>query len=1595
MIEGLFDYLRCEGAEVDVSPDDVMRAEDTAILDILWLLMLHFCICDCELEPEEKCLAYGKLWLMDWVSEMMPRSDINPEKDELSSVFTKNHNLSELIDRVCPDSIGRSKPDKPLLNLTYALMFAEDRLSMSQNILKANEVIDGVCPDYALVIYLALLKRKNDILSSDSSTSQYGRRSNLYSDKEIIMEERSKEEILDEGEPSQYMDEEDLEERRDEGDEDPKIQKSEEVHDEISDRQQSMSMFQDASNDQFEVEADANEEIEVFESDSEGEVAEVEDKVDLGAFRTETRPMALDKGKDLEMSKIMSIRSLTGAKQQFDSCSDTVAQDDQQRLYRNECLTQDILGGVVDEDEIDVKGQGHKLEAAPVSMPIQGIQRRDSSHLSKKVGFDCGNSGSEKPLLSVSTKLSDKETLPFSSNDVMSPSKNLSEIATTKGLTTDLTDVSPGKAIDTSDEELGTLQSDATGNKPAYHTNPEASSGGKNFNPKKKFVIDGTLQETMESLENLSGVTGARVVVENPKQQVENEKGDETLKSLRLEESKTVSNEVISLNSSAVTNINNFERQPNPSPSNEAAPKNNAPQSTSLNNFSILPGRLTLSNKNTPMPKRSESPVKEKADTVPITHRSHGKTTAVSTGNGTATLDNAPLNVYESDGEKKANPLVQLRNERDCSTRSSRRGSVDSFSSESIFPIVPPERDQQATNFSQNRDSSHATPVHMYGVRASPSMDPLYQLLDRISRKGENLKNVADFQNKAHGEPRDEDNSKLDAMNGIVTNLQSQIELLGSENERLKSEIVRVNLAAETSSQQKRDGNDQSIQQQVEFLDSELAKYRSENSELKKEREELRRNVIDQEKCLTKLNRAPSQRKTYLSSSYTKTTNPLEPLIEGSHESLERSFSSPKRTPRVSLADDAIAAKEAEIARLSVELEEVTNDNNVVIGELERVKALFTRSQINELKENIDREMERAEKGESEHPQQTLQELAATIQRLEQSVASQNDSHSLHKTLINQLDSRTMRNRDATSLEARTARIKRKFNSDSLPRIYSGRIEQRSFDTEPSDFPFVKSSEEIIHKSFAPVERQFSDSGNSRVSAQTKERPYSRSPLSVRQQNFHPIKPVPVVDMQHPITPATKTSDFKTSTISLPADFSAASSPTRTLSRESTRQFGQGSDAQVQTHLSVGNQFEPHKMSMSTQTEFNTPKEDQRYGVYHKVPTYNYGPDLLGKVPPVAFPNMAVQTNNQVEEAMENLSYDTLRSYTRNLSIDAIHGVVFPEFPLPFANPKDDQRFLIESSTPHDFGSKNSFAYPSNPSYYNDGVVFRDNNVASQTYTQPTHQRPVSEAQNFGSFPADRNTMRSEFLLQPSSTNNQNVSPGFGTNYSNIAPLTLVATNPVFESSQRKQEWPLGLRGAILNMVHEEVARVSEEQKRKENLILSELALKSNFPYSNFKNSSFSAAPQPDVTFVPPIETLIMNKYKSDESWKIPPSNIGELLQYSFHGKAPMDRSFGDYDLGPTNPGYDYVPRLGKMHKSFSGSVKRKSKSNNHEHVSDSHERSTCHLYPKEHHREMAGGTTSPEMVSNFKRSSLSPYEFLSSVFSSVGVRRNHSTKRF
>ena len=1422
---------------------------------------------------------------------------------------------------------------------------------------------------------------------------------NLCSDKEIIMEERSKEEIMEEGEPSQYMDEEEFEEKHDE--EDQNVQKSEDFNDEMSEKQR-FSMFQDASNDQ----CDGNAEIEIFENDSEDEFVDEEPKGgkdDCGVFPVnDAQPVIVDKVKDSEMSKMVSTGSLTG-NQNFDSFSDTIAQENQ-RLYRNELLTKDILGEVADEDEIEVhaKVQGHNLESAPVSIPIPSMQKKDASYSSKKVGFDCGNSGSEKPLLSASTKLSDKETLPFSNNDLLSPSKNISEVPTTKGQTTDLTDISPGKAIDTSDEELGTLHSDATGNKPVYYTSPEASPGGKNFNPKKKFVIDGTLPETVESLENLISADSGSRVVDRSKEKNDSEKGDETLKSHRLDKSKTVSNETISLNSSDAANKEKDSPQHHPSMSNEG-PKVTASQSTSLNNFSILPdrpGRLTLSSKTAPQLKRSESPIKEDTDTGPMTHRSHSKTTAVSVANGT--LENStPLNVYENDGEKKSNPLVQLKAEKDGSTRSSRRGSFDSFSSESMFPIVPQDQDQQSSNFSHARDSSHGTPVHMIGVRASPSMDPLYQLLDRISRKGENLKNMADMQNKVQQDSKDEDNSKLDAMNGIITNLESQIELLGSENERLKSEIVRINLVAESSSQPKVEGHDQSIHQQVDFLDKELDKYRSENSELKKELDELRKNLFDQEKSLNRLNRAASYKKSHLSSSYSKNPNPLEPLIEGSHESLERSFSSPKRTPRASLADDVVAAKEAEIARLSVELEEVMNDNNHVVGELERVKALFTRSQINELKENIDREMERAEKGESEHPQQTLQELAATIQRLEESVASQNDSHSLHKSLMSQIEARS-KNRDAASVEATTARIKRKLNSDSLPRTYTGRIDQRSLDTEPSGSPIYKSSEEIYYKSsFAPVEQQSREGKNkTEGTGHPRERPFSGPPHPSKQQNFHPIKPVPVVDAH----PSAKTSpDFKTSTISLPAEFSAVSSPTRTLSRESLRHSAQGSDAQVQTNLSVGNQFEPHKMSMSTQTEFNVMKAERDETKASS--GYNYGPDLVGKMPPVAFPNMGVQTNNQVEEAIENLSYDTLRSYTRNLSIDAIHGVVYPEVPVPFANPKSDDRFLIESSTPHELGSTKTFRYPSGhqTNYYNDGVVFRDTNVASQTYSEPMHRRTSNEAQNFGSFPADRHTMRSEFLQQPSSMNNHcnHSSIGFGTNIGG------------FGQPDRKPEWPPGLHGVVLDMIHEEVARVKEEEKRKTNLILNELTLKSSSPmltemtlrassspHSNYFQSSF-ASPQPEVTFVPPIETLIMNKYKSDESWKIPPSNIGELLQYSFHGKAPVDRSFRDYEFGPTQSGFDakfdFVPtRSGNTNSVNLRNLGCKTRNtNNHEHVSDSYERSTHSLCPREHHREIIGGSNSPELISTSKKSSLSPYEFLNSVSSSVGVRRSHSTKRF
>ncbi|XP_063729472.1 uncharacterized protein LOC134857047 isoform X2 [Symsagittifera roscoffensis] len=1536
VIENLFDYLRCEGAEVDVSSEEIMKAEETAVLDILWILMLHFCICDCELEPEEKCLAYGKLWLMDWIVEIMPECGVNPEKDELQTVFKSSHNLAMLIDKVCPDSAARSKPDKPLLNLTYALMFAEDRLSMSQNILKANEVIDGVCPDYALVIYTALLKRKYDILNhSDSSSSQFGRRNNLFSDKEIILEERSKEDLLDGAEQSRNL-EEDLDD--DEKDRTGNLElRSKSLLDEVSSDKHLSMVNEPSRGDEDEIDGEGDEYVLIGDEASPDLESEFKDAatnnegmpLSSGDVHTKTGTPERTEHSERMLAK-GSIESVSGAggNKSFEPFSDSAANELQTEVYQPIKVESKPPLSDVGEDEIIVVPEDHRreLESAPVSVSTPlNVQARFGDNMTMS---------SEKPgPASFSTKVStERETNPFSSSGMASSKKENEYLKHTGGATyTEFTHVSSNKAIDTSDEDIGTLKSEAP-----VSRNVDLSPT-RNAGIKKKFNKAEELKEgTNESNESIGPIG---------------------LSERNKYECKLNQTEV-----SANAEVMRAELIPA-----EISASEITTDETVTGKYALLPGRptvLKMKEKEIPTIKRSTSPTNVSEHGVTV-KRSHSRTTSTATP------------VFESEQQQQQEIDQDMANRKAgpglTSGRSSRRGSFDSFSSESMFHGVATQDNeglnQGSVNGSLIRESAHGTPVHMIGVRASPSNDPLFQLLDNISKRGESLRSAVNdnqMSTQTLQNIGDQDMSRMEALNGIVTNLETQIEILSSENERLKSEIQRVEISSMEGPMYK---ESVSLNAQVEFLDGELAKYKSENENLKLQMDALRDSFLKQEQIL----RIHGKNKSGASSVVSKGFSQLEPLMEGSHESLDKSISSSRRTPRASTAEDPLALKEAEIAQLTLELEEVLETNDVVIEELERVKTLFTRTQIEEIRSNLDAEIEKAKKGESEHPQQTLEELAVTIQRLEESVAAQSSSYKLNGGIMDPLNYKKSSS-SAALIEIATARMRRKLNSDAAVQNYSGQVDQYQRPPESTEFESLMKT-----SSFTPLEASPAVSELGSTLPRSRERPYSAPQHKLHRSNL--IRPV-----AQSVTISSPTPELKRSTVSLPAAFSPENSP-RTLSKESLRYSNhQLLDAQVQTNLSVSSQYEPSKLSMSTQTQV---KEDQKrsngYPQMGFTAPYPYGTDITGTLPRQVFPNVAVQTTNQVEGAIETLPYDALRSYTRNLSMDAVHGgVTVPNaYPNQCAfNQGQAQSFACEQDHVPD---RQHFSHaPTRDHEEQSRIYFHDRGSAAPQQNGPNMTQLLNRSfENFET--AVRTEAQSSIpgRFYPSMYGQHNYY--MGNSNPNIAALN--------------QGLSYDMRNTISSIVQDEVQRAKDDELRGQSVILNELALRSAQRNQPQRSAYEFVAPRNE--YIPPIEELVMKRYRNDSEWKIPPSNIEELLkEYGIERRKPKTtksfdkRAFMQSNLEHNNFGSgSYEREIGSGHWAND----RNLRSSYNEHESDElcvpeRERYSKNSFSARRDFVSDRSNSPPERErscsSPLNRSNLSPYEFINSVPVKLNFKR-------
>ena len=165
------------------------ESTDVMFMDILWTFMLNFTFCPGdELKPEDKCIELGRCLLMEWLQIVCPSSCHMDADEELSAYFKENRYIIEVIEAVF--STNLTLPSGSLHKEIFcALVLVEEAFGISKDIIEIKLLIDGECPEFALITYLALLKTKY----MDDTEQSSGKSAHIVH--EIIAEQPSKESL--------------------------------------------------------------------------------------------------------------------------------------------------------------------------------------------------------------------------------------------------------------------------------------------------------------------------------------------------------------------------------------------------------------------------------------------------------------------------------------------------------------------------------------------------------------------------------------------------------------------------------------------------------------------------------------------------------------------------------------------------------------------------------------------------------------------------------------------------------------------------------------------------------------------------------------------------------------------------------------------------------------------------------------------------------------------------------------------------------------------------------------------------------------------------------------------------------------------------------------------------------------------------------------------------------------------------------------------------------------------------------------------------------------------------------------------------------
>lgn len=136
-VQLVIDYMKVKGIVICCQVEDIASGKLKSILDILWLIILHFEIHSANRAAYQRTVNLGKRFLLEWCCTEIPNSAIDPRGpflDFLQDGFL----LTKLITKYCPvDGINIS--DLQVINkdaFVTVLETAEDCLGIPCKILR-------------------------------------------------------------------------------------------------------------------------------------------------------------------------------------------------------------------------------------------------------------------------------------------------------------------------------------------------------------------------------------------------------------------------------------------------------------------------------------------------------------------------------------------------------------------------------------------------------------------------------------------------------------------------------------------------------------------------------------------------------------------------------------------------------------------------------------------------------------------------------------------------------------------------------------------------------------------------------------------------------------------------------------------------------------------------------------------------------------------------------------------------------------------------------------------------------------------------------------------------------------------------------------------------------------------------------------------------------------------------------------------------------------------------------------------------------------------------------------------------------------------